>query len=78
MYVEELSNISTCNVIGNMLPKNENFVIHEQHVSGTDCWKDFNIHWGNILPQMLPTVYGGGGGGGFKSALLGLYLLNIA
>ena len=36
MYAKKFSNIilCKCNAVGNMLPKNETFFIHEQHVSG--------------------------------------------
>ena len=33
LYVEEFSNRSTCNVVGNMLPKYETFLIGKQRVS---------------------------------------------
>ena len=54
VYVEELRNISTSNVVGNMLPKNKTFFIHEQHVSKQNMLLEALQH--TLGPYVSPNV----------------------
>ena len=68
VYAEELSNISTCNVVGNMFPTNETFLIHWKHVSSNKLLETFHHTLGkHVAGNMFPAtcfpkcclVYGG-------------------